>query len=328
MRKLENSLFAASQMHGKLSQVRQDHCRKSESDDLQRKIMSQFSRTELQTFVGAPPIQDHTRHRRRSTRENSRRMSRAITVAYPAAWYVISEKSRPLKIFQVVLGMCVIYSCLTVVYFLAWPDSLSLGWTVVNWMVEGVFVIDIVLKFMTDRDPNTNEMVRHLPLIAKRYMTSWFLPDMLAVTPFYLVNNDLLWMKLIRLVRLFKFIEMLEVDKIEKPLEWVLAGVAVEKRMFITFVVKNVYKIFRLIIVALLLTYYVGCFWFMFSENYSTGEETFVDKYELDKYNAFHQMLICSYFALTTLSTVGYGDPVMVISYPFPMKKGFSQFSS
>jgi len=65
----------------------------------------------------------------------------------------------------------------------------------------------------------------------------------------------------------------------------------------------------------ILLTYFTGCFFYFFADNinqdYDTkARNTFITYYDLDskEINDRYRLLSTSYFAITTLSTVGYGD--------------------
>ena len=85
--------------------------------------------------------------------------------------------------------------------------------------------------------------------------------------------------------------------------------------MNILYAAKYVYKVIRLIIIAITLTFILGCLWFYITDNqnyiWETPEgETFYSTFDLGKYkdDKLRQLIICCYFALTTLSTVGYGD--------------------
>lgn len=83
-----------------------------------------------------------------------------------------------------------------------------------------------------------------------------------------------------------------------------------------------IFKIFRLIIIAMIITYFIGCIWFYFSFNVSQTSEvavegqegdehssqSFIKYFEMDKMKSSEKLVISCYFALTTLSTVGYGD--------------------
>lgn len=108
------------------------------------------------------------------------------------------------------------------------------------------------------------------------------------------------------------------------------------------------YKIFRLVVVVVMITYFIGCFWWLIVRFLNSNEEienknTFITYNELDllftvsndsrcdkKYcyadakseecmplswkksncepDVYTQAIIVCYFALTTLSTIGYGD--------------------
>jgi len=74
------------------------------------------------------------------------------------------------------------------------------------------------------------------------------------------------------------------------------------------------YKIFRLIFIAIISTYFVGCLWYLVVKNINTEEDieagnTFLQTFGIDEIkDTYTKMIISCYFALTTLSTVGYGD--------------------
>jgi len=67
-----------------------------------------------------------------------------------------------------------------------------------------------------------------------------------------------------------------------------------------------------LIIKAIIITYIVGSFWYLFSESVHDADDpnTFNRMFGLDDPDKtpFDKLIISCYFALTTLSTVGYGD--------------------
>jgi len=83
---------------------------------------------------------------------------------------------------------------------------------------------------------------------------------------------------------------------------------------------KNIYKVFRLILGTIIITYFFGCSFYMLSSQqflFSSDEtkqnsDTFLKKFDMidtdDSENSFEYMIKSLYFAITTLSTVGYGD--------------------
>ncbi len=83
-----------------------------------------------------------------------------------------------------------------------------------------------------------------------------------------------------------------------------------QKRIKIIYATKYIYKIIRLIVIATVLTYFLGCFWYFVVSTYEfhNGEKSFFDEYHFGGESLAERLVTCCYFALTTLSTVGYGD--------------------
>jgi hypothetical protein len=71
------------------------------------------------------------------------------------------------------------------------------------------------------------------------------------------------------------------------------------------------YKIFRLLIIAIIITYFSGCIWYFVVDSFQE-ENSFYPTYFSDDQSNLNKLIICCYFALTTLSTVGYGDYVPI----------------
>jgi hypothetical protein len=69
------------------------------------------------------------------------------------------------------------------------------------------------------------------------------------------------------------------------------------------------YKIFRLFIIAFIITYFCGCLLMIIvDQTKNDSPTTFYNTYNLGKMTNMDQLIRISYYTLTTLSTVGYGD--------------------
>lgn len=73
---------------------------------------------------------------------------------------------------------------------------------------------------------------------------------------------------------------------------------------------KNVYKVFRLILLTIIITYFTGCAFYFVSSFQTDGQPNFITVNSLDtsKYTNIYRFITSCYFSITTLSTVGYGD--------------------
>jgi len=76
--------------------------------------------------------------------------------------------------------------------------------------------------------------------------------------------------------------------------------------------IRFLYKILRLITIAIMMTYFMGCFWYLFCDKMSKyfSENDFITVYKLESLSEIERLIVSSYFILTTLTTVGYGDYV------------------
>ena len=79
---------------------------------------------------------------------------------------------------------------------------------------------------------------------------------------------------------------------------------------------KNVYKVFSLILLTIIITYFVGCTFYLISSIQNDpnlanlGIPTYITANGLDQkgIEPIYQLITSCYFSITTLSTVGYGD--------------------
>jgi potassium voltage-gated channel Eag-related subfamily H protein 8 len=162
-------------------------------------------------------------------------------------------------------------------------------------------------------------MVEDHKKIAIRYVTSMsFWIDCLSTFPFEIFDKYLIWIRLLRLLRLPQFISMIDLSKVNQVITSFFANKNRKERIMIQYLLVYSYKIFRLIIIAIVVTYFTGCFWFLFGRRANSDADmasedgTFNLANGVDMNNPdvsdYDRMILSCYFALTTLSTVGYGD--------------------
>jgi hypothetical protein len=165
--------------------------------------------------------------------------------------------------------------------------------------------------FQSYTDSETNKPVTTFKNIGYRYLTGWFLVDFLSVFPFYLIfsKNGLL-IQMLRIFRMPKLMELIKVEKTKKIVNSFFENASREEKVLVNHLVINAYKIIRLIFIAAIITYFFGCFWYIISDNFhaSDDERTFIKYFNLKEESDFRKLIICCYYILTSLSTVGYGD--------------------
>lgn len=119
--------------------------------------------------------------------------------------------------------------------------------------------------------------------------------------------------KLLRLFRLPRVLKLIDVMRFSKMIKSILENLQREERIVAVYMFMYVYRIFRLVIIAFFITYFIGCFWYMISDNLNSeydvkNRRTFVTYFDLDGISNWRKLIISCYYTLTTLATVGYGD--------------------
>ena len=177
-----------------------------------------------------------------------------------------------------------------------------------------------------------------------------FVIDFLATFPFFLLNLDDekgsgseneskssalfkgLFLKLLRLARLPRLMRVVDMEKFSAICDCFFSGKARGKKVIFQNFLKNIFRVIKLALTTVFVTYLIGCFFYMISDlqrtDFTYEGPTFVWKYFLtdsddneipkdQQIGAGERLTACCYFAITTLSTVGYGD--LTPQSPFEM---------
>jgi len=236
--------------------------------------------------------------------------------------------------------ICIVtYSCFITLFTICFNQNIQ--WTcqlsdrviyALEMLVFICFTIDIGLNFM--RLPNSEEPAeRTHSAIAKRYVISIrFVLDVLATLPFFLIKlkkedkNKTLLLKLLRLARLPRLLRIMDIEKLSQMCDCFFSGKARGRRVLFQNMVKNIFKVFKLILMTIMVMYFLGCVFYWLSDlhqhpYFDFDGDTFIkssfknfDKYsniakeDQDIDDNVFRLITCCYFSITTLSTVGYGD--------------------
>lgn len=116
--------------------------------------------------------------------------------------------------------------------------------------------------------------------------------------------------KLLRMVRLPKILSLLKLDLFSRFVELMVVGQTRGKRVVYHLVMKNIFKVIRLILLTVIITYFTGCAFYFVSSLRTQDNPNFLSSNNLDteEFGNFYKFVTVCYFSITTLSTVGYGD--------------------
>ncbi|KAH8054803.1 voltage-gated potassium channel [Aureococcus anophagefferens] len=187
-----------------------------------------------------------------------------------------------------------------------------------NRVIDAVFVMDIFVQFdLAYLDEHRgNMLIRSRKQIAKRYVQSWFIIDVLSSVPIDVLQlyaqggswlSSLRTIRLIRLLRLLKLARVLRASRILT--RW-------ESMISISYAHLTIMKLAGMF---LLVAHWMACLWGICATARSSSKWTWLDalsETKKDKYGKRHfgknsmadAYIAAFYFVLYTITGVGYGD--------------------
>lgn len=211
-----------------------------------------------------------------------------------------------MNLWDTVLGLALLFVSVLTPFelgFLDVADTYSFGYSVANGLVDVVFWIDIVLRFLTvEQDVATGAYVTNRYVIAKRYVRGAFFIDVLASIPMQLLISPRMRMvRMMRIFRLFKLMRLLRVARVTKHFQ---------ERTALPFLHKWFVQ-WGLILG--LTSHWLACALGFSSKLHD--ELSWVDGYatryyDSDKLTPWQVYLGAVYWSVMTLTSIGYGDVV------------------
>lgn len=209
--------------------------------------------------------------------------------------------------------MILVFTCVMTPYNIAFhPDRTNVTWVAINSIIDILFLMDILVIFNTAYIDEDGEftVVQDYGKIAKRYLTSWFIIDFLAIIPIDIlfggsnVNGIVRITRIGRLYRLIRLTRMLRVIKIIKEQSRIMDRMKESLRIGIGF-----QRVLFFTVYFVIFTHVLSCFWMLvatynkdITKTWLGGDEDFIGKTPSELY------LTAVYFTITTITTVGYGD--------------------
>lgn len=223
-------------------------------------------------------------------------------------WLILRSESYPMVTYQYIMACVLGYSIISTLIFMSVSHPTP-ALMIIDIILQILFILQIFITFITDFKDHKGKLVRDPKRIAIRYLTGWFIVDLVSVIPLKLWGLEQ-EEYLIRQARVLKFPVVLSALRVflNYLCEIVKNHINTPSEIQLKFKLKYTAKCIELIFVMFFMVFTISG-WFIWFSKQLNSSDSFVNTYFIG-YNGFDILLITCYFILTTLVTVGYGDYV------------------
>lgn len=216
---------------------------------------------------------------------------------------------RPLRMtWDILMMLLLFYIALSLPYSMGFGQSKTLQ--DLDGILDFVFCFDILLNFRTSYAINVagnDVVILDGKKIACRYAKSWFFLDFMSSVPFDLLTAGLMPSfqpaRLLKMGKIAKVMKLLKIKQMLKGCEGSEIMVQMEEKSA-SKASQTMTRLVKLMCLNLLLAHWLACFG-------ATVDNSHLDAYfdgAKDVPTRMQKYLAAVYWAMTTLSTVGYGD--------------------
>ncbi|OMJ89986.1 hypothetical protein SteCoe_7775 [Stentor coeruleus] len=233
--------------------------------------------------------------------------------------FALKNDSKFLKYWNFFLTIFILYVVIIMPIRVAFYENVYWDFmTVIDTVIDIFFILDIIVNFISSYKDNEQNEICDMKKIVIHYLKTWFLMDVIASIPFGLIDYSIdlqtttakvsRYNKLVRASKLPRLYRIIRVFRVVKLIKYYAQGNVINN--FVEFFQLNarVLKFAQFLLTVFFFVHFIGCFWYFSAVVDEFSPDTWVVRYEMMDLDKGALYLTCIYWAITTITTVGYGD--------------------
>lgn len=225
--------------------------------------------------------------------------------------------NRGFKIYwNLILGFSLLYTCIVTPFVLAFIESRDFDqWFIIDSILTGVFFLDVWITMNTSYYDKDSKLITERASIFINYLKGWLLVDLVACMPFDLIQFSVNpnskrsgYNALSKLIRLKNLPRLFRLSKVLNLLKDKKAFPMLDNIYYFFSISHSGVRLLGTASMILLSLHIVACLWYFVARFYEFSPDTWIIRYGILDSSTFDIYLVCIYWALTTLTTIGYGD--------------------
>ena len=85
--------------------------------------------------------------------------------------------------WNILILLLVIFQSVVIPVRIAFEKDISTPWKIADFVMDGIFMLDIVINFMTPIEDDSGDYIINFKAIAKNYLQGWFWIDLVSCFP-------------------------------------------------------------------------------------------------------------------------------------------------
>ena len=229
-------------------------------------------------------------------------------------WYILHPDHNPRRRWDLSMSLVLLYTATIMPYRIAFETESSEVWTAVEYTVMALFFVDLCLNFLTAYYRQDGELVTSVPYIARHYAAGWLIIDLIACVPFNLIgsNGDMTqssgsgYSNMLKLVRVPQLYRLLRLSRLLKALK---SSEGCFSRLQDRFSLKHSFiRLFSFFLSMLTGVHLIACLWCFLPSLEANPTQSWLFRHNLQDSDSLSVYIAACYWAIATLTTVGYGD--------------------